>query len=242
MASETLGFLANLSNSGAKLLLYFEHREMDVGPVSEIMRICGFGSKNTYYKAKSELVALGLCSDVPKNDTHVSKSGTVGSKSGTRYVPKNDTTSPKKWDIVSESGTPDKSWVEQAEDVDRLSGEGKREQQKLVVVGAWAEMFPDVPIHANTVAQFLGFAKWVCADVVGAMAVTQQNGIEGKGVVKYVSSAIQDPKWKRKATATKSQEANDPYADPENVAATYEWMKGKYGQQTADEWRAGLSA
>lgn len=243
VASETLGFLANLSNSGAKLLLYYERRGLEENTVPEIMRICGIGSRTTYYKARSELLSLNLIGRIEGS----TKTGLIGTESGLPTSPESVPASPKtvpvgvqKVDSGTKTGLPDKTWVEQAEEVDRLVGDGKREQQKLVVAGAWAEMFPDAPIHENTVAQFLGFAKWVCADVIGAMAVTQENGIEGKGVINYVRSTIQNPKWKKSAKQVNKDDA--PKFTEQQIKDAYQFVLERHGKEAADSYIAELTA
>ena len=138
----------------------------------------------------------------------------------------------------TESGLPDKSWLELAEDTDRLAGEGRREQAKRVIAEAWAEMFPETPVHINTVVQWLQAMQWMCSDVVGSMVVLQESNVALERRVGWMRKTVKNPLWKQKAKLTSATQTSEPMDDLENIEATYQFLIGKYGQAEADVWHA----
>lgn len=241
--SETLGLLANLSNSGKTLFLYLLLRQDKRHKVSEIMQICGFGGRSTYYRALSDLRQWGIA-DATQVCLKIEYIGVL--KTGT-HVLKTETPSPKFETHVLKTGTDvlkietgGRSWIEVAEDTDALIGDGRKEQQKAVVLQAWEDMFSEVAIHINTAAQWLTLTKWNSADVVGSMVVLQESNIEPERWVGWMRRTCSNLNWKK--NIKQATRDGGPRVEPEQVDAAYQYYLEKYGPEAAESYRAGMSA
>lgn len=239
MTDNELDFLANLSGSAAKLLLYVLLSGSLEGDVRLHMRKSGVNNKANYYRSRGELLeknlldshlrpvskmVLGVSKMVPAETEPVSKMVPVVSKmvlDETPVVSK----------MVPEETDEELSWIEQAEAADALPSDGKpgqrgtnwqkrRTEQVNVLQSCWEEFFPQSPpLQRERAVRFLQLTQQCAFEVVAVFEYARGRAKPGPGITNYIETVLKDP---NRFASTKPKAK--PKVEDEEEGVSQEWL------------------
>lgn len=210
MSDSELGWLANLSGSAAKLLLYALLSGTVDGRVADVMRLSGVTSRPAFFKAKGDLYEQGLVDHKGRPVLTGSKNEPRETDTGSKNEPAETPTvysGSKNEPVAGSENEPDETdppgWQEQAEDIDSWPSDGKpgqrgtnwqkrRDAQVKLLCMAWPSYFRDTsPLTTQMAKQYLSLAGDSSSEVISLfLYASEVRNVHGDGSKGYILTAL----------------------------------------------------
>jgi hypothetical protein len=224
MSDSELGWLANLSGSAAKLLLYALLSGGLAGKRNaDVMRVTGVTHKGTFFRARNEILEQELYSlwvrsgaeNAPNRtsigaETEPNRTSQVqtGAENAPAQVQLGAETEPIARDDEDGAETEPPSWLDQAEVIDSWPRDGgadphsktnwqkRRNAQVKLVCMAWPSYFPDTtPLTTQMAKQYLSLGGDSAVEVINLfLYAAEVRNVHGDGSKGYILTALRNRK------------------------------------------------